>query len=536
MPRNFTYLDNFAEGETGLHADYLYGWKLFRGILIYNGTFHGYNVMRYIDGSLGPRPGLRPLTITGLPTGVVWGFGKSAWPNKTGIVVINNAGTAQVYGIPLEGGGAATLLGSLASVPTVPVAMIPDGNQFVYLTSQGDKTYQIDLNANTTTAIANSPGGSLITIYNSRLVIGNMGGANINEIIFSDPYAPGVASPNQFTFQASPTFVLVGDALQVTALLAQRTHLSIAKQTGWFVYQGEPNLNASLRQITHSAGPFFPQEAMLLRNDLIYYVPLFTDMPAIFNGSTYQEPRQLRFANSVYTNTGQPPAFGVCDSNQAPDVLVYAGKANTNGANMGWYLHNGAGSYHTFYVDLSGYCTHNNGNMNFCDGGGVGVTAKFYAWPSDLDRPVKVGDTYGAITDGVVAASGSVANPNYVEFPEWESRDGSEITVRAVHVSFRKWNTGTTQSNHMECAVVSTRQYNKPGAPSGSVPAYGQSSGFQAWDESPTVAVADGQLSHHVFKFGNQTSGNGFKLILQNLRGVSIQKLQVILDIAETRS
>ena len=423
--------------------------------------------MRYIDGSVGPRPGLCPLTITGLTTGNVWGFSKSSWPNKTGIVVIEHLGTATVYGIPLEGGGAATSLGTLASVPTSPVAMVVDGNQFVYLTSQGDKTYQIDLNANTTTAIANSPGGSLITIYNSRLVVGNMGGANVNEIIFSDPYAPGIAAPNQFTFQASPTFVLVTDALPVTALIAQKTHLSIGKQNAWLVYQGEPGTTASLRQITHSAGPLYPQEAALLRNDLIYYVPLFTDLPAVFNGSTYSEPRHLRFANSKYTNAGQPPAFGVIDSNQAPDVLVFAGAGNTGGTNLGWFLHNGAGSYHAFGVGVSGYVAHINGNINFCDGGGASATANFYAWPSDLDRPVKVGDSYGAIADGSTAASGSVANSNYFVLPEWESRDASEVVIKEVHVSFKKWNTGTTQTNHMELAVLSTRQFNKAGSNSG---------------------------------------------------------------------
>lgn len=543
MARNFVYYDAFAKGETGLHGDYLDGYRLFRGILIYTGTWHGYNIQRNIDGSIGPRPGLFPYTLTGLPNGKTAGLSRSAFTAKTGIIVVGTG--VYLFDTTNTASQAVVSAGTLGSAPTSPVAIVYSGN-FAYLTNPGDKTYQIDLSAATTTAIPNTPGGSCISFYNQHLVIGNCtggtggGASNGNRLIFSDNYTPGNAAPNQYPFQAAPTFADIGDAWQITGLFNQRSHLAISKQNAWFVYQGEPAINAVVRQVNTNAGPLLQQNAFLLRDGLIVFVPLNTDMPVTFNGSAIQEMRHLRFANGVYVTAGAIPAsFGAIELNQPQDFLLLAGHDNTGGADKGVLYHNGAWSYHNFGVNTSGNLTKNAGVVIMADDGAVGAPPNVYAWPTDLDRPVKVGDSFGAIADGSAAASGSVANSNYVEFPEWESRDGSEVVVRAVHVSFKKWNTGTTQTNHLECRVISTRQYNKPGTvqgPAGFATAQGQPSLWQPWDEAPSLTTTDGQYQHHVFKIGDQSTGNGFKLAFQNLRGVAIQKIQVILDIMPTRS
>lgn len=598
MTRQFVYADGFVEGEIGEQADYLLGWKLFRGILIYTGKFHGQNVQRNIDGTVSARPGLKKVAVTGLPTGAVLGYGTTQFPGRTGWVVVGNT----LYGFDNDNGGAVFTYGTFAQTPTVPVVGLQSGPTFLYLTSQGDGTYVADINAKTLTRMVNAPGGRVISLYNSRLVVANLGGTLTNRVTFSEPFAPGgtpqfawlggtttiapgsngatlpqttinvvdatqLTTPNSTTpvvtcrivTSAGPqtvtytgitgnqltgclggtgtmstggivdeqnlTYFDCGDAWDVTFMTVQRTHLLIGKQTGWWVYQGEPGLNAVLRQALATTGPFSPLHGTSTQAGLAWYLPLFTDAPTEFNGSAVGQLRYLRFANRASVTQELPPVFGAQALDQLGDVMFVSGAGNTGGTNLAAEFHNGAWAYHAFGVNVSGFIALGGQGLYLCDAGGVGVTANFYIYDVELDRPVKSSDTFANFGD-----NSTTANPTFIEIPEWESRDGSEVVVRSVLVGFKKWNTGSAQTNHIDCTVTALRQFRKAGDVHG-----GQSAAVRSWDETPSTTTMDGQYQEYNFDVGDQITGNGLRVRFDNLRGVAIQKIQVIIDIEPTR-
>ena len=673
MPRNFVYLDNFQAGETGDHGDWLAGYKLFRGILIYNGTWHGSNVIRYIDGTVGPRPGLRQITLGGfattltsansdaalpqstiyltsvegiaalgpividssdgdqtiyytgvdvaantitgctggtgdlttgnavsqqsIPEGQVLGYGLTQFPGRTAWCVIGTT----VYGFDNENGGAVfAYQGSLAITPTAKVVGYQWGPQFVYITSQGDGTYELDVNNGILTRIPNAPGGSCITVYQDRLAIGDLGGVLTNQISFSEPYAPGgspqlsfggehttiasgsdgntlpqstihvvnaaalnlpagggqvtivdsngpelitctgisgdeltgcsggtgTLSTGDYVDNSDAAFIQVGDAWDVRFMVTQRTHLLIGKDNGWFIFQGDINVNATLRVALQTWGPIDQDHAFATQTGLVWYIPLFHDCPTEFTGTAMSQLRYLHVDGDVYEESvfPAPPMYGASALGQVQDG-IFVSSYNASTPNFGVLLHNGAWSYLNFGVDISGYVAHASDRFYICDGGGDSVTPLFYVMLTDLDRAVKSTDNLARPGDANAEYLG-----NSLLLPEWESRDGSEVVIRAVLVQIKKWNTGSSQSNHLEMTVTSTAQEYNDGDSRG-----GESSITQEWDEAPSETEFDGQYQDLTFRVGDQGSGNGFRLEFANLRGVSIRKIQVILDQNDTR-
>lgn len=520
--RNFVYYDNFNEGETGEHGDFLDGYRLFRGILIYRGTWHGTNVQRNIDGTISARPGLKKVALTGVPTGTVLGFGSTPVPGADGFFVIGTA----VYGFDVLNGGAVfTYTGALAKTPTFPVAYCGVGTG-VFITSQGDQTYFLDPVAKTCTAVTNSPGGTAICVYGDRLCVGNMGGVNANQVQYSNAYTPGNAPAQRYPFPAVANFFSVGDDFQVTGLFPQRTHLAISKQTGWWVQTGTLGVNDVQRHVLVADAPLWWTHADLQTSGRIFYVPLFRDEPAIFNGSVAAEEHHLRFANKTYVQpaNGLTPAFAATRMVKPEDMFLTSTVANTAGANKAAVFHNGAWGFHTWGVNVAWAAYGNVNGTYLCDAGGVGVAPNVYIFPHELDRPVKSTDAranFGDASTTFLAASFTL--------PEWESRDGAEIVVRGVMVSFKKWNTGSLQNNHFDLTVTSLRQWNKPGN------TVGQPSITKTFDEPPADTITDGQYHEKTYFFGDQSKGNGFRLDFANLRGVAIHKVQVIIDQLEAR-
>lgn len=671
MTRGFVYYDNFNQGETGDHGDWLAGFKLFRGILIYTGTFHGSNLIRYIDGTLGPRPGLKKInvgafsttvasgsngatlpqatihltttagaaafgpiqivttagtetvnytgidvaagTITGctggsgsmatgnavtqagMPEGEVLGYGLTQFPGRTGWAVIGTT----VYGFDNEAGSAPfAYTGSLNVTPTAKVVGVQFGPTFVYLTSQGDATYELNVNTGVLSQVPNAQGGSAITVYQDRLAVANLGGVNTNRIIFSEPYAPGgspqlgfggesttiaagsdgavlpqstihvvdaaaldlaagtvtivsTGGPQLVSFTGisgddltgasggagtlstgnlvqniDNTFIDIGDAWDVRFMAVQRTHLLIGKDNGWFIYQGDVDVNATLRIALQTWGPIDQCQAYVTQTGLVWYIPLFHDVPTEFSGTAMSQLRYLHVDGDKYEESvfPAPPIYGASPLGQVQDG-IFVSSAGATTPNFGVMLHNGAWSYLQYGVNISGYVANASDRFYTCDGGGASTVPSFYVQLTDLDRAVKSSDGLANFGD-----NSSTFLPNSVTLPEWESRDGSEVIIRAVKVQFKKWNTGSAQTNHLEMTVTSTAQRRKDGDPNG-----GQTSQTLAWDESPSAVEHDGQFQDWTFKVGDQMTGNGFRLQFANLRGVAIRKIQVMLDQNLTR-
>lgn len=552
----FVYYDNFNEGEVGVHNDFLDGYKLFRGILIYQGTWRGENVQRNMDGTIGPRQALVPLgggnAITGLPNGYLQGFHYTGNPGKDLIVVVAN----RIFTINSFTGGPAQEFSyaSTFNAPASTVAFTQSADRYHYLTSPGDQTYCLDTTLMTCKVVPNAPGGTCITIHQGIMCIGNIAAGRGNRMAVSSPFAPGNPGETRYPFPVTPQYFDVDDEWSINGLYSQRTHLAILKQVGFYIATGDfqSTANTSIRRVTTQDGPYSPNTAVRTGDGNIWYIPLFFDLPASFNGSQAVQQRKQRFAGGYYTfpnNFIQP--MGAMYGVQPHDVLFVAGADNTGSVqdtapiftsprNVGLHLHNGAWSHHTYGVDTSGYLAYGTQNGTyFASSGAPADHPYFYQMATEIDRPSKTTDGRGGVQDGVLGGNAaSVANPNWFELPEWESRDGSEVIVRAVHVSLKKWNTGYNQTNHFACKVTSVRQWSKQSDNNihqTSQP-YGQTSQIKEWNEAPGVTQADATRQHVVMRFGDQGSGNGFKVRFDNLRGISIEKIQVIIDVMPTRS
>ena len=532
-----------------------------------------------------------------IPEGQVLGYGLTQYPGRTAWCVIGTT----VYGFDNENGGAVfAYQGSLSVTPTAKVVGVQWGPTFVYITSQGDGTYELNVNTGVLTRIPNAPGGSCITVYQDRLAVGDLGGIYTNKIAFSVPYTPGgtpqlsfggqtttiaagsdgdslpqstidvtdvsvldlPAGGGQLTIVSSDgpqivtctgtgvntltgcsggtgtihtgdyvdnddnAFIEVGDAWDVRFMVTQRTHLLIAKDNGWYIFQGDVDVNATLRVALLTWGPIDQDHAFATQTGLVWYIPLFHDCPTEFTGTAMSQLRYLHVDGDVYEESvfPAPPMYGASPLGQVQDGIFVSGAAAST-PNFGVLLHNGAWSYLQFGVNISGYVAHASDRFYICDGGGDSVTPLFYVMLTDLDRAVVASDNLARPGD-----ANALYLPNYLNLPEWESRDGSEVVIRGVMVQIKKWNTGADQSNHLELNVTSTAQYRKDGDNFG-----GQTSLTQTWDEDCESTDFAGQYQDLTFKFGDQITGNGFRLQFANMRGVSIRKVQVILDQNDTR-
>jgi hypothetical protein len=518
MPQDSVFFDDFGRGEYGSLGSWKHGYTFYRGALLYAGWWTGQNVVRYVDGTLGPRCGLKDVTPTGVPTGVVKGMGYLDVP---GHALWYCVGTG-IYDMSEAGGGATvTYTGVLASAPTLPLAAAI-APAVTWVTSMDDKVYKLDHNAQTVTAIASSPGGRTACIYGERMIVAGTT-AHPNRVYYS--------APGDFTSWPAINFFDVGDSWAVVKVLPQRTHLLIAKQDGtWWVLTGVPGVNDVLRQVSANSSMQLGNLRATVIDDLVYFVPRGFDSPATHNGARHDQLRYLSFNGGVWQeesgSTIFPPVFTVTPVSQknyasrSGDVLFHSSSSKSA------LLRDGAWSLHTFGVSCPWVVGGgNNGQdatapmlMFLCDGGGASATAKFYLWNPTLDRP----PVKSYANESVGDASDTPPSCSFT-LPEWFSRGGEQSIVRTVKVDFRKWNTNVSATNHFDLSVVALRPYDNVTQAASAV---------QSFDEAGSAAGSTGAsvLQSKVFKFGDQGRGNGFQLVFSNLRGVAIQKVQVQLE------
>lgn len=284
------YYFGFGAGEYGAQAGHLVGYRLLRQTLYYAGAFTAENVIRYIDGSLGPRPEATDITPTGLPAARCFGLGMGTadgvaipsspvtqylWALYSNGLPASTVGGG-VYRIPLQAGGTAvkfagpsipvpqsgagttTIVNRDFGTPTVvaeQTTAIPDfggmiqsvaiGNT-VYCTSQGNGFYTILFDpqytgaagvvgfvGNGATSSGPYPDGYPLCLYGTFLVGTSF--SQPNRLLFS---ADAGTDPqrNLLDFSQSPghgAFLDVGDATPIVGLFPTRHGLYIAKSTSW---------------------------------------------------------------------------------------------------------------------------------------------------------------------------------------------------------------------------------------------------------------------------------------------------------------
>jgi hypothetical protein len=499
MARSVVVYDDFKGGEFGN----LGAWKANRNM------FTAQNILVNMQGELMVRPGLANRTPAGVAAGTVQGFGGVGVPTADAWYVQGN--TVRVFDI-LSGNNLDTATGTLSGTPTSPVASFVSTN-VTYLTALGLTTSYV-LNTvpatPTLTALTGAPAGRAICVYGDRWIIGDIESSLDQRIRFSD-----AANPNSWP---AANFIDVGDGWGIRALRPQRQHLVIAKQTGFYNLTGVPGVNPVIRKISETHGPYKPLDMITSPDDMVYWWPGGTTQPGVYNGS---QARLFKYLDNQLVESGAGETIPANTGVARADHRFVSGTVMVDDNSKCILSRDGIWTYHTFGVATSGFIAQDSGRLLICDGGAPAVAPKFYIWNHWADTPGIVGgDQMMPGDDSTTALSGNVT------FPEWWAENAGEVRVRDVIVDFRSWNNGAANNLHFDLRVDSLRRYD------GSSP---QASNTVSWDDSPGNSSSTGTIRRRIFGFGEQGVGNGFQLVFSDMRGIAIQRVEVVLDTATVR-
>lgn len=480
-------------------------------------SFTGVNMMRYRNGLLGPRPGLKNLDVTSAPTGVVWGM-----KGVGSYVVFGVSNTVYKFSYPSP--GAVSSVGTLSSgapgAGVQPCQIIQFGADG-YLSVKDDKCYKLDPAGGTVTQYASSVAGHAVGIFNERLVVAGRAGANSSRV---DASAGGL---DFTTWPAAANFDISSpdwDAIYVDEL---RNRMVIAN-TGseWWTMTGDIELAPTIKRTPRedlAPGAWYNVARM---GESVFFAPAGEDFPVQFTGTVTDKDRfeHLHFTGSAGNPVVAAALQGAGFVSFVENAAVTTSTVQLGGTPRMLLFGNGVWSYHLLGVATSKFVSPvSEGGLAFAsnpliltDGGGASDAPVFYSFDPYLDRPGKAGDT--TAQPGDASTTPLTAS---VSFPEWWTPDGSEAIVRSVSIDFAKWDTGSSSTNHFDLNVTALHRYNSSGI---------RASTTHSWDEAASSTLADETLHRQVFRMGDQGVGHGFQLAFTNVRGVALRRVTVEVD------
>lgn len=497
--------------------------------------FTGQNVCRYDNGLLGPRFGVKAITISGttVPSGVVRGFGFNYTITGAGVKAVWSAVGNHAYLMNIDGSGSKEATGTFNTTLTLPVYGAAQ-NQKTYIAGADlDGVYVLDHVAETLTKITGSPANPdfIVQFGETMLTTGPF-----NLVRYSSPGDPSSWPAGNF-FAVGP----VGS--YIVGAIPQRDHLIFTKlEGGWWVMRGSlgqtGNIQSAgtavLRKITDTMPIVGNDSAAVTQDGNIVFVRASrtsTVVSALFshNGSTLAELAPyvpFSIGDSTYYDNArvqvvalrQPRAFfALARPALSPGELVM--------------FNNGAWSKHiidppgaTFPAiartgDIFGQ------DVMFGDLGAAATTPKFWRWTTNQRRVAFTSDN--ALQPGDDSTTPIDA---FFTTHEWLSDAGYEAKVAAVTVDFRNWTTGSPSSNHFDLNVITTKAMEANGDITSSTLAFDDPSG------SLGAATDAGVDLTRKFGFGGSAWGRGFKIKLSNIRGLAIERILVHVDVRESRS
>jgi hypothetical protein len=214
------------------------------------GQWFGRDVMLYLDGLVGPRPPLRPLTLTPVQFIATPPVDAALWESGGGAVVLVNQTIYKVVS-PLADLATARTVTTAAvgatgyglAVDTPPAGTNP---RTVVTRNNASGVRLVDMVAMTTSDVATATVPSEIVVrWNERFVY-----ATGNTIYYSG--SPD--SPTDLTAWPSTNNYIVGDGGPITALIPSPLALYVAKASGWWVITGVLGSTATIRQVVERQG------------------------------------------------------------------------------------------------------------------------------------------------------------------------------------------------------------------------------------------------------------------------------------------
>lgn len=452
--------------------------------------WHGSNIRRYRDGRLGPRAGLKAISISSVGNGILWGLGQTPssniWWIKGDTWYFNNAGAAQAAS------------GAFSSTPTAFVRhkeSVRNLNGFLYVSIYGGKTYSIGWTATPWTRLdLTDSDGQDIELYGERLALAAPGSIGV-------VYSEG----GDFSTWDVSGYLPVGYYGDIYHVLAQRGGLTILKGDALWRVQGTLGGSNVLRKIARSLPPSQYGAVLDDSTDLIYYVPHIRSAPVTFDGAT---PDAVSLEHLDWNTAASQFEVMAAYSPENRDILF----TEKTGA-AGLLRAMGAWSFHTFGINPKAVTPFDTDKFVLATAGAAGSPPTFHYFDTSLERPAFTSDTYASPGDG-----SSTPLTAWFELPEYVHPDGSECRVAAVVVEFVNYNTGSATANTFTVEITTTRQMNTAG---------GTVATTQVWT---MVGTPGNDLCREEFFF-NAPAGHGFKVKIDAIKGVAIDRIEVRCDV-----
>lgn len=514
-------------------------------------SFKALNMLVYKTGELGVRPGLQNVTPSNVIAGqMAWGMAPVAGLSQ----YYYGQGTKMIIASALRNRTQTTQTGNFgSSVSGGSLYYAVQGQSVLYINAPAIGIYS--LIGGTLTQLVAALAGNGLAFFGDRLVIGEYSGTTSQL-----RYNGLTAGVSDLTSWPAANIIPVGDKNErINNLWVQRGHLDILKfSNGFFVLTGQLGVNEVLRRAVRTLGPNEVSlgGSTLTENDTVWFTAgQYHNIPAMFDGTSvrYFEDQLIPYqsnglfnmtslavsdpsgvaitvgsdtaTSSVYNKTKLMLFYhGMWTQHELPDIGLNSQLVSTS--NLTVFDPGEFTSATAFPSDTSSQI-HQVPALVIANGSAA--TPVMYSLLLDTDRP---GYQWSDSTpffnfnaerpgdDSAAQVSGSV------DFPEVHLSDANEFMVQGVIVDFRSWNTNGSLTNHFDLNVKCLRRYN-------------DSSPFTSlagrWDEPGSLSSTAGTLKREVFMFGDQGLGNGYQLSFTNIRGIAIQRIQVIVDSEQLR-
>lgn len=487
--------------------------------------FAGSNVVRYRSGLIGPRPGLKAISVTSPPTGTIQGLGNAIGSGTGPWVWVCISGS--FYRVDLGAGTvSAAYTGTGPATITKPMQDAYAGTTS-YVTCAGDTVYLLNHSAGSVTAITSDADGSVIAWYdvnNTFRLFANKG----SRVYFSDLY-PG------WTTWDPASYFDVGTALEITHMAPFRDGILISKASGeQFIFTGVPGATigsaGTLRRLSRAGGPRSWPAALTVEGNMAWYVGQRRDFPSSYNGALHADLDWLAFTGGVAADdSGVTPGFRfVPVTYLSPEAwLLLSGQSGSGAANRMLEFTGGIFTFHTFGVNIDPWSVCLADNAAEAVGQSTrsmlltkGSTGSFYHYSPGLDRP-------GFTSDALAQPGDASTTPLDADLGGlvWWEPEGNEVRAAEVIVLYRGWNTGSGSNNRIKVQVHALNRADLTNATVGA----GSDSEQTVVDLAGSAFTTSG-VDARAVATGSTQWGHGFRVDVNGLRGVAIDRVLVRLD------
>ena len=500
---------DFSGGDYGLNDPGLADRNQFRGL----------NLQVYDSGLLGPRPGLKPFPVTGLPTHPIepGPVGFDVWGDNL-IVVAGNP-----YRIPISTGIAVEMPGY--NTPATSFVRFAQGDT-LYSTSDGD-VYRHPIGTDTTEQVTLPVGVKLSGIVRWGYYLVGVEVDNPNRIRYTVVNESG---PQWSTWDVNG-YLDVPDVNPITSLKPSYNALWIGSTAGWWSLSGVLAVRPTLRQVAIGNGPKDGRSATITTDNRVVYWGV-EPTPIWFNGNSTWLANHFRvegFTTNFPTDTvlatstgkrimmlGQPTAEEGVDGSVSRMVQRDEGMWTT----------------HEFSQLLSGITPQDpRYGYELPDWVVFGVKApttigdpiEIFSYQHLLERPAHADDQWAAPGDfeGTSLVDGEFDTAAFYE-PQ-----GRIVMVRDVIIHFRKWASGVEDSlNELHVKI-------RPLSIIGGGTAQTNETHDEVWTEPSNRSSTLGTDDSITVGFGDQGWSRGFQINLHRLRGVAIREINVACEVRE---